>query len=178
MTCWRNVKKRIIIHFLLYYLFKSLPDHLHPNLISHRSLTPQSLAPWLLYTQRSLSNHYLPPITCSLITRLLPRYSIYLFQMFFLFRIFQMFATIVDTDILKCLLGVVILIEIISIIHQLMLAATTTLVLSACFWCFLCRHHIFWLHRDQGWHFWCYHCCWCPLGWLWNFQRQGWSFNI
>ena len=44
-----------------------------------------------------------------------------------------MFATIVDTDILKCLLGVVILIEIISIIHQLMLAATTTLVLSACF---------------------------------------------
>ena len=39
-------RKSIIIHFLLYSLFRSLPDHLRPNLLAHRSLfAPRSLAP-------------------------------------------------------------------------------------------------------------------------------------
>ena len=43
-----------------------------------------------------------------------------------------MFSTFVDTVILNCLLAVVLLIEIISIMHQLMIATITTFVLFVC----------------------------------------------
>ena len=34
-------RKIIIIHFLLYSLFRSIPDHSHPNFLAHISLAPQ-----------------------------------------------------------------------------------------------------------------------------------------
>ena len=40
--------KSIIIHFLLYYFFQSLPNHLRPNLLACQSLAPQYVAPRLL----------------------------------------------------------------------------------------------------------------------------------
>ena len=62
MECHR---KRILIHFLLYYLFWSLPDHSCPNLLARWSLAPQSLAPQILALQCSLPDRSLPPIARS-----------------------------------------------------------------------------------------------------------------
>ena len=65
-------RKCLLIHFLLYYFFQSLPDHLRPNFLARRSLAPQSLSPWLLAPQRSLLDHSFPLITLSPIACFLP----------------------------------------------------------------------------------------------------------
>ena len=102
----------------------------------------------------------------------------HLFLIYDLGETHGMFATIVDTVILNCLLAVVLLIERISIMHQLMLASITTFVFFVCRWCLRCRHRWCWLHGDQGWHCWCFRRRWCRIYWLWNLRRQGWSFKL
>ena len=63
-------RKGIIIHFLLYSLFWSLPDHSCPNFLAHQSLTPRSPNP----PNCSLApTHSVPGIFMS---NLLPDYSL------------------------------------------------------------------------------------------------------
>ena len=65
-------RKIILINFLLYSLFQSLPDHLRPNFLAHRSLAPQSIVPQLLAPQRSLPYSSFPLIILSPIASLIP----------------------------------------------------------------------------------------------------------
>ena len=73
-------KKSIIIHFLMYSLFQSLPNHLHPNFLTHKSLDAQSLANQPLFpTNHSLPNRLLAPthpVPSLLLSNLLPGFLI------------------------------------------------------------------------------------------------------